>query len=225
MHVRPRRAKEVMNMANHKSISFVLLAFLLTAGRALNHAERVSEPRIRPIDASQWTDVHRKALASYAANGEVPSNHSLATCARNPELCRSWLAFASYIEGNTSILSRRDRAIIMLRTAWLCREDYHWGYGVRSAERAGMSRDEILRTTKGPEQQGWSASDSLLLRAVDELHKDQFITDTTWKGLSQTYDERQLLDVVFTVGQYTMVSMFHNSAGVQREPGIAGLPK
>ncbi len=212
-------------MENPKSICFILLSLIFTAGRALDHAERVSAPRVRPIDASQWTEVHRKALGSYAANGEVPSNNSLATCARNPELCRSWLTFASYIEGNTSTLSRRDRAIIMLRTAWLCGEDYHWGYGVRSAERAGMSRDEILRIAKASEQQGWSASDVLLLRAIDELHKDQFISDATWKGLTQTYDERQLLDVVFTVGQYTMVSMFHNSAGVQREPGIAGLPR
>jgi hypothetical protein len=33
------------------------------------------------------------------------------------------------------------------------------------------------------------------------------------------------MDLVFTVGQYTIVSMFLNSAGVQLEPGLSGLPK
>jgi len=63
------------------------------------------------------------------------------------------------------------------------------------------------------------------LRAADELHRDQFITDTTWTALAKTYNERQLMDAIFTVGQYTMVSMFLNSAGVQREPGVVGVPK
>jgi 4-carboxymuconolactone decarboxylase len=65
----------------------------------------------------------------------------------------------------------------------------------------------------------------LLLRAADELHADQFMKDATWKGLADHYNERQLMDTVFTVGQYMMVSMFLNSAGVQLEPGFAGLPK
>ena len=38
-------------------------------------------------------------------------------------------------------------------------------------------------------------------------------------------NDRQLMDLTFTVGQYTMLSMFLNSAGVQQEEAIAGLPK
>ena len=34
-----------------------------------------------------------------------------------------------------------------------------------------------------------------------------------------------MMDAIFTVGQYTMVSMFLNSASDQREPGIDGVPK
>ena len=43
--------------------------------------------------------------------------------------------------------------------------------------------------------------------------------------MAKTYDERQLMDAIFTVGQYMMVSMFLNSASVQREPGVAPVPK
>jgi hypothetical protein len=36
---------------------------------------------------------------------------------------------------------------------------------------------------------------------------------------------QKLLDVVFTVGQYTLVSMALNSLGVQLDPGLSGFPK
>jgi hypothetical protein len=36
------------------------------------------------------------------------------------------------------------------------------------------------------------------------------------------YDEKQLLDVVFTVGQYNLVSWALNSIGVELDPGVPG---
>jgi hypothetical protein len=61
-----------------------------------------------------------------------------------------------------------------------------------------------------------------LLRAVDELHDDAMIGDATWKGLSERYDTQQLMDLVFTVGQYNLVSMALNTLGVQLDDGIDG---
>lgn len=34
----------------------------------------------------------------------------------------------------------------------------------------------------------------------------------------------QMLEVVFTVGNYTVLTMFHNSVGLPLEDGIKGLP-
>jgi len=57
---------------------------------------------------------------------------------------------------------------------------------------------------------------------VDELHSDACVSDSTWAALSERYNEQQLMDVVFTVGQYNMVSMALNSFGVQLDKGVAG---
>ena len=54
---------------------------------------------------------------------------------------------------------------------------------------------------------------------MDELHDDAFISDATWDGLTKRYNTNQMFDLVFTVGQYTMVSMALNSFGVQLESG------
>jgi 4-carboxymuconolactone decarboxylase len=63
-----------------------------------------------------------------------------------------------------------------------------------------------------------------LLQAADELHADAFITDATWNALAKRYNQQQLMDVVATVGQYNLVSMFLNSFGVQLDKGVPGFP-
>ena len=51
------------------------------------------------------------------------------------------------------------------------------------------------------------------------------IRDATWRALAARYDVRQLMDLVFTVGQYTLVSMALNTLGVQLDDGIEGFPR
>ena len=63
-----------------------------------------------------------------------------------------------------------------------------------------------------------------LLRAAEELHKNALITDETWEALSARYTKRQMMETVFTVGQYNLVAMYLNSLGVQFEEGWIGPP-
>jgi 4-carboxymuconolactone decarboxylase len=199
----------------------VLLVLLLIATQMTPHAQRTNTPRLTPLEAPQWTGVHRELLGP-RANG--PVLNAVKTYIRHPELYRSFTAFSKYIEGPTS-LSARDKELIVLRTVWLTRDEYSWAYHVPAAKRAGLSEDEIARITKGPDVSGWSAFDAALLRSADELHTAQRISDETWQTLAERYDEKQLMDLIFTVGHRTVASMFHNSAGVELEPGITGFPK
>ncbi len=46
--------------------------------------------------------------------------------------------------------------------------------------------------------------------------------DATWGALSERFDTRQLIDVIFAVGQYHVVSMALNTLGVQLDEGVSG---
>jgi 4-carboxymuconolactone decarboxylase len=72
---------------------------------------------------------------------------------------------------------------------------------------------------------GASPTEAALLRAVDELSGHDVISDKTWADLSQTFDAKQLLDILTTTGGYRMVSMALNSFGVQLEPGGVRFPE
>ena len=88
-------------------------------------------------------------------------------------------------------------------------------------DHAGLTAADIEKCKAGP-MPGSTADDDVLLRAVDELIDDQFIGDATWVLLARRFSEQQLIDLVFTVGQYNMVSMALNSFGVQLEDDYRG---
>jgi hypothetical protein len=88
----------------------------------------------------------------------------------------------------------------------------------------GISDEEIRRVAEGPEAAGWDPLDALVLKVANVLHSEQVISDGTWEALGERFDAKQKMDLVFTVGQYTLVSMTLNTLGVQREPGVEGFP-
>ena len=85
--------------------------------------------------------------------------------------------------------------------------NYEWTQHVKIGLDAGMSKDEVRRIAQGPDAPEWSEQDRLLLKATDELHADAFVSDATWQGLSAYYNTQQLMDIVFAIGQYNLVSM------------------
>ncbi len=55
---------------------------------------------------------------------------------------------------------------------------------------------------------------------MDELHDTATISDATWATLAATYDQEQLMDLVFAIGQYHLVSFALNAFGVERDDGL-----
>ena len=144
--------------------------------------------------------------------------------ANHPDLSEAWLTFARYVLGN-STLPPRERELLILRIGFLLGADYEWGQHARIGREAGLTDTEILRITQGPGAAGWSSFDRTLLRAVDELRRDAEISDTTWNELAARYDTKQLMDVVFTVGQYNLVSMALKTFRVPLDEGVTGIPR
>jgi 4-carboxymuconolactone decarboxylase len=177
--------------------------------------------RIPPLPPSEWDDETRQLLESLKREGRI--FNIFTTLARHPDLLRRWLVFGNHILGK-STLPPRERELAILRMGWLCRTEYEWGHHVAIGKQAGVTDEEVKRVPHGPEAPGWDPFERTLLRAVDQLHHDTFINDATWQSLAARYNTRQLLDLVFTAGQYKLVCMALNSVGVQLEQGYEGLP-
>jgi alkylhydroperoxidase family enzyme len=180
---------------------------------------RLDEPRIPALEEDAWSDEAREMMQPFLKQDRI--FNIFKTLSNHPNLARRWMVFANHILGKSTI-SARDRELLILRIGYLCRAGYEWGQHVLIARQVGMSDEEIRSAKTGPETPGLGDLDRLLLQATDELHSDAHVSDTTWNGLRAHYNTQQLMDLVFTVGQYNLVSMALNSFGVQPDEGLPG---
>lgn len=174
-------------------------------------------PRIEPVPEQDWDDDTRALM------GAMGPLNVFTTMANHPKLFKRWMVFGGHVLVKTT-LPPRERELVILRVGWRCDSDYEFGQHTLIGRRDGLDDDEIRRLAR-PSLDGWSHGDRLLVQATDELVADQRIGDATWAQLVEHWSTQQLMDLVFTVGQYVMTCMALKTFGVQREPGVPGFPE
>jgi len=121
-----------------------------------------------------------------------------------------------------STLPVRPREIVVLRAAWLLKCEYEWHYHVGYGLSAGLTMAEIAAVRDGPDAPMWQdkEQDQAVMRAVDELYRESRISDATWATLSRHFDKHQRMDLVFTIGNYVMLSWAVSTFGIPVEDGV-----
>ena len=180
----------------------------------------LATPRIPTLDPPDWTPAVRTMLDP-SGNGRPVAN-VYRTYAQHPALYVPRQRLSEYIRTG-STLTPRVREMLILRIGYLCQSAYEWAAHARAGRAAGLSSDEVRRIAEGPAA-GWSADDTALLQAVDDLFADDRVAPATRARLATRFDRRQLLDVLITAGGYRMVSMSLNTFGVAPEPDSEPLP-
>ena len=200
----------------------VLVLCFYTAQESIHAEELLSEPRIPPLKPEELNEEQRLLLQPLVESGR-DKNNLYTTMAQHPELAKAWLGFGAYIQQDNS-LPLRAREILILRVGALCNSEYEWAKHRLWGKKAGLTEAEIVRIFEGSNAEGWSTADQNLMRAAEELHDSMFISDVTWNALADIYSQKQMMDLVFTIGQYHMLAMALNSFGVQLEEGLVGFP-
>jgi 4-carboxymuconolactone decarboxylase len=173
----------------------------------------LAQPRLDPLSESEQNDEQRALMAKA---GAAPQLNIFRTLVRHPDLYRASMRFGAYVLG-ASTLEGRSRELLILRTAHLCRCTYEVYQHRRIGPLVGLAVEELDRIVIGPSAPEWSQSDRVLLQAADELHASQSMSEATHAALAKDWNEKQLMDIVFTVGHYTVISMFLNTFRVQIE--------
>ncbi len=170
--------------------------------------------RVPPLPADEWDDAVDHALSGMMPperrNPEAAGN-LLATLVRHPKLARAFLRFNGHLL-YSSTLPPRLRELAVLRVAHLTNSEYEWRHHVRMGRDVGLTDEAIDGIQRG---EATDELDSAILRAVDELQAKSVISDETWTALSEHLDERQRMDLVFTIGCYGALAMAINTFGVE----------
>ena len=175
----------------------------------------MSISRLPPLDPQRFTD--EQAELAGGRDGARAQLNIVKLLVQNPPLYRNWMQFAMHLMMSSS-LTPRDRELVILHTAALCRGTYDIAQHRLIAQRAGLSANDIEAALN--EGEGLSSFEQALLKAVSELVHHRRIADATYARLAEHYSAQQLLDLVFTIGNYTLMCMTTNTFDVQVEPNI-----
>ncbi|MEI7931513.1 MAG: carboxymuconolactone decarboxylase family protein [Alphaproteobacteria bacterium] len=178
---------------------------------------RLTKARIEPLGDEVMSPERAAYLRERAASPLILGIHR--TLAHDPKTMDAFLDWGGHILSRDNGLPPRQREMVILRTGFLCKSGYEWAQHIRMGAREGLTEAEIAAIKVGADDPIWSDADRALLRAADELHADQFISDAVWGQLKAHFDTRAIFIAIMAVGQYTTVSMFLNSVGVQLDEG------
>ncbi len=171
--------------------------------------------RLAPLPFGEWdTD----ALSVIMGGRPLAPSNVLGLFARHPALAKPFLAYNAYLLGREPTIPPHTREVAILRVAWRRRCRYEWAQHVRIARRAGVTDEEIARIRAGDTE---DESVGLLIAAVDELDAHSSLSDETYQALADKFDDRQLMDLVFTIGTYGLLAMAFNAFGLELDPGLS----
>jgi AhpD family alkylhydroperoxidase len=180
-------------------------------------------PRIAPQHDQDWAPELKTFMNGYrsavigddgvAATRPAGAN-AFGVLARYPALATAFLSFNGHLQYR-STLPGRYRELVILRVAVLRKCAYEWAQHVLLATDAGLAEAEIALVAAGPDAAQWTPLERALMRAADELVGAASISDATWAVLAGGLSERQLMDLVFTIGTYEMVAMTFHAFGVE----------
>ena len=185
--------------------------------------------RLEPLPPGEWPEEMGAALAALRPanprhafpkrDGRPKGLNLLGTLARHPELAQAYHAFNGHILFATT-LSERQRELLVLRVATVRQSSYELAQHQVLAADVGFTPEEIDRIALGPGAPGWSSLEGAMIAAVDELIGAGEIADQTWALLVAELDDRQLMDLVFTVGTYVVLAMALGTFGVELDEDL-----
>ncbi len=94
----------------------------------------------------------------------------------------------------------------------------------RATGRASPTRRSAA-SRSGPTRRAGAPTTSICCAPPTSSTTTRASSDATWARLAARYNKQQMLDILFAVGQYTLVSMVLNSCGVRARSRRRGLPR
>lgn len=110
------------------------------------------------------------------------------------------------------------REIAILRVGMLSGAGYEVHQHKRVARNVGLSEEKIAALEPGADTSALSPLEQLVLRFTDQLVEHVKAPDEMFAELQRHFDQRQLAELVLTIGFYMMVSRFLENFEVDIEP-------
>lgn len=167
----------------------------------------------RPLDDAHWP-----AEAAELKDGFAGQMNVYRSMAHHPQLLNAWAPLRAHIVTRPALTPEQSE-IVILRCGHRLGSEYEWAHHVHRARKIGMDDARIARIAGRPEDLG--AGDALLMRAVDELFDDRRLSPATQDELCHSIGPTGVLDLIATVGFYTVLGFIVRSFDTPIDEDVA----
>jgi 4-carboxymuconolactone decarboxylase len=180
--------------------------------------------RLPQVRDEEFTDETRAFFGQWVGGifSNADRNPVLRTFAHHPALANAFSPLNVHLlSANT--LPVKQRQIAIMRTAWITRATYMWSSHLNTSRLCGLSDDMYGPIQRGADDPYFTEFERAVVRATDELVGDHTLGDDSWQALKAEWDDKQMLDFLFTVGCYVMVAGVMRATGAERQGDLLEL--
>src|SRR5881409_317836 len=180
----------------------------------------MSEPRFTTLTPETMTpDQKRVADAIQSGPRGAGLRGPFNALLRSPELCDLVQRLGAFVRFGTSVPQRlNEMAIIMAGRKWTAQYEFYAHR--RLALEAGLSPAIADAIAANQRPASMAKDEEAVYDFVSELLATGSVSDPTFQRVNDTFGERGVVDLVGTVGYYSLVSMTLNVAQVPLPAGV-----
>jgi len=181
-------------------------------------APAVAQDRMPPIAAEKLSDAQKKAIEEFKAARGSDISGPFIPLLRSPEVMTRARAMGDYLRFRSALPPRLSEFVILM-TARKWTQNYEWNAHAPLALKGGLKPEIVDAIAEGRRPAHMARDEQALYELVDELQRNQSVSDLTYANAVAAVGEQGLIDAVALVGQYSMLAMVLN---VARTPLPAG---
>jgi 4-carboxymuconolactone decarboxylase len=203
----------------------LLAASIVAASIAVPAA---AQDRMPPIPADKLTDVQKKAVEEFKAARSAEISGPFVPLLRSPEVMNRARAMGDYLRFKSSLPPRLSEFVILM-TSRRWTQQYEWNAHKPLALQGGLRADIVDAIAEGRRPEKMAADEDALYSLVDEVHRNQSVTDATYAKAVSSVGENGVIDTLGITGYYTMLAMVMNTTRTPlpagAKPGLAPFPR
>jgi 4-carboxymuconolactone decarboxylase len=149
---------------------------------------------------------------------------------RSPELCEKVEALGAYCRFESSLDPRlRELSLLIAARHWDAQ--YSWNAHVGKAADLGVSRESLTALAEHREPHFTSKDEDIVYRFSSEILGDHFVSDDTFAGALAELGEQGIVDLIGSLGNFSMLAMLLNACQVDLQavdppfPDVRGYAK
>jgi len=203
----------------------VIVAIFVCIGLA-SAAE--AQDRMPPIAADKLSEAQNAAIEAFKAARSVDISGPFVPLLRSPEAMNRARAMGDYLRYRSALPPRLSEFVILL-VARQWTQNYEWSAHEPIARQAGVAAATVAAIAEGRRPEQMTKDEEALYALVDELRRNQSVSDATYARVVDLFGERGVIDAIGIDGYYTMLAMVLNTARTPlpagATPGLAPVPR